>query len=463
MSVRPEKGLFSMKRAPFAIALLSAFLATAPWESHAAPANARLITPPKFGEVREVAGATLHATAPTKSCAPGDATAADGQCFPGVRPNAGETQRILVINTARAGDLISGQFNRDFQLYDVSRSDKGLQAVRRELQTSDVMVPRDCFALREEPVKYTIAAQSEGMRATESQMVVCGGGPQQPRGPYRTDGPPMPSDPRGWRRTEVTYVSGAPRYLAVLDNACPQEFRLRDNHCARSAISYLTANAGGPEVDLIAAKRPVTPGDALAGEDVSQWVLKRRSNGFKADGRWLQKSMVSQVDGCVGLESVKWHVSGDANGFSITEKILSRCGAPAAPTPTAIYEVYGGDYFILDCSWVDGAKEVDVRCRQQANDFLNRGGKQTGEFVIITDRLREGDRVHAGSYARFTMVRGEMTPMDVTVKRMTPPNITGVAGCTAAGKGGDTDGFLIVRNAGILWARRYQQMACAAY
>jgi hypothetical protein len=450
-----------MKHAPFAFALISMFLAAAP--SHAAPANARQISPPKFGVVREVTGATLRVMAPTKSCASSDAVADDGQCFPGLRPRAGEPQRVLVLNTIRAGDLISGQINRDYQLYDVSLGDKGVAAARRDFETSDVMVPRDCFALRDEPVKYTIASQNGEMRATETQLVVCGGGPQQPRGPYRAEGAPMPSDPRGWRRAEVTQITGAPRYLAVPDTACPQEFRIRDGHCARSAIGYLTANASVPEVDLVAAKRPVKAGDALSGEEMMQWVLKRRSNGFKADGRWVQKSMVSQAEGCTGLESLKWHVSGGDDGFSVTEKILSRCGAPNAPTPTAVYEVYGGDFFIINCTWIDGAKEVDERCRQQANDFLNRAGKQAGEFIIISDSVREGDRVHTGSYVRFTMVRAEMTPMDVTMKRITPPAITGVSGCSPARSGGDADGFMIVRSAGILWARRYQQMNCAVY
>jgi hypothetical protein len=452
-----------MMRKALVVAVLSAILAMAASESLAAPANARMITPPKFGVVREVTGAKLLVVKPNKACAPSDPAAPDGQCFAGVRPGTGQTQRVLVIDNARPGDRIGGQINRDYQIYEISQNGAGAQAVRRVHQTSDIMVPRDCFALKDEPVKYTISSVNGETRAEESQFIACGGGPEQARGPYLPQGAAMASDPRGWRRTEDTYITGAPRYLAVPDASCPQEFRVRDGHCAKSAITYLNANASVAEVDLVAAKGAIKGDEVLAREDLSQWVLKRRSNGFKADSRWLDKSMFSLAEGCTAIEGLKWHVSSAADGFMITEKTLSRCGAPIAPAPTALYEVLGADYFILNCSWSDGQAEVDQRCRSQANDFLNRAGKSSGEFVIVSDNLRDNDRLHAGSYVRFTFVRAEMTPMDVTIKRVSTLPSIAAAGCSSAARGGAGDGFMAVRQAGVLWARRYQNMNCAVY
>jgi hypothetical protein len=428
----------------------------------AAPPDSRLISPPKFGVVREVIGADLPVLTPTKTCKPADTLGQTDLCFSGLKPKLGETLRVLVIDNPVPGRLL-GKINRDYRLFDVSNEQGVLNAVQRELQSSDVRVPRECYSLKDEPVGYAIIANGNSWRATESQIVSCDGGPRDPHGPYRAEGPVLQSDGSGWRGTEIVFNEGANRFLAVPDPSCASDYRIRENHCAVSAIDHLNANPSIKEVDLIASKGAVADKQILGGEGLMQWVLKRRTKGFKADGRWIAKSMLSSMDGCYGLEPLKWHVKADDKGYQITEKVLSQCGAPLAPVPRAIYEVYGQDFFILNCSWSDRLEELDPSCKDQANDYLNRARKESGLFVVISDRYRSGDRVFDGGYIRYAFVRAELTPMDVTIRRTSLQNIPGVSGCVNTSSRGDGDGFMIVSNGGILWARRFQHMSCTVY
>jgi len=428
----------------------------------AAPPDLRLISPPEFGVIREVIGTDLPVLRPTKTCKPADTLGQTDLCFAGLKPKPGETLRVLIVDNPVPGRLM-GKINRDYRLFDVSNEAGGLKAVQRELQSSDVRVPRDCYALKDESVAYSIIANGNSWRATESQIVSCNGGPRDPRGPYLAEGPIIPSDIAGWWRTEIVFNEGATRFLAVPDPSCLPNYRVRETHCAVSAIDHLNSNPSLKEVDLIASKGAVADKQVLGAEGLMQWVLKRRTKGFKADGRWIEKSMLSLVDGCYGIEPLKWHVKSDVKGYQITEKVLSQCGAQLAPVPRAIYEVYGQDFFILNCSWSDRAEELDPRCKGQANDYLNRARKELGLFVVISDRYRSGDRVFDGSYIRYTFVRAELTPMDVTMKRTSLQNIPGVNGCVNTSNRGEGDGFMIVSNGGILWARRFQHMSCTVY
>jgi hypothetical protein len=429
----------------------------------AAPPDSRLIAPPEFGVIREVVGADLMVLTPSKTCKPSDSLGHTDLCFSGVMPKLGETQRVLVLDKPLPGRLL-GKINRDYRLFDVSLETSGLKAIQRELQSSDVRVPRECFSLKDEPVGYLISATGNGWRALESQIVSCDGGPREPSGPYRAEGPVLQSDIGGWRRTETLYNEGALRFLAVPDPACPPDYRVREAHCAVSAIDHLKTNPTLKEVDLIAAKGAVTDKQVLGAEGLMQWVLKRRTKGFKADGRWIEKSMLSLVDGCTGLEPLKWHVKADTKGYQISEKVLSQCGARLAPVPSAIYEVYGQDFFILNCSWSDRPEELDPGCKDQASDYLNRARKESGHFVVISDRYRAGDRVFDGGYIRYSFVFAELTPMDVRMKSTSLQNIYGVNQCVHTSSGrGDNDGFIIVNGGGILWARRYQHMSCTVY
>ncbi|MBU6266468.1 MAG: hypothetical protein KGN34_02935 [Sphingomonadales bacterium] len=428
----------------------------------AAPPGARMISPPRYGTIREVIGATLDVVRVGAACAPANVVGPDRLCLAGPRPRAGETLRVLAVENATPGTRITGDPNRDFRVYAVTRDASGLQVQRQSLPASRVMVPRGCFALAEQPVGYVIHAEAGRLRAVESQLVSCGGGPAQPHGPYQPDGPPLPSDPQGWRPTATLYVAGAPRYLAVPDPACPPQFHIRESHCARSAIAYLDANPSLREVDLVAAKGAVRDGETLPPEVIMQWVLKRRDNGFKADSRWFQKSMVAPENGCTPLEPVSWHVGTNADGFLVTEMLLSRCGAPLAPVPTAIYEVPGADLFLLDCRWSDGPA-TDPACKAQAQEYLRRSGRDAADFLVAPGSVREGDRLYAGGYLPLVIVRAEKQSADITIRRGALPSMRPSAGCTNTGRGGPADGLLIVRAGGILWARRYGQMECAAY
>ncbi len=456
-----------MPRNPYLIGLALASLAW-PAIAGAQTRQPRLVQPPSFGTVHEVLGNTLPVVAPKSACK--TAPVAGGACLDGLRLGDGPTRVVRLSQPARPGSRVAGDHGRDFTLYDVWRDAKGVQARALEFPTSAVQVPRNCFALGGEGVGYGISQVDGAPTATESQFVSCDGGPRDPHGPYAPEGPVIHAQGGGWHVTETTRIAGQRRYLAVPANCDPQ-YSVRTTWCAAPAVTWLQTHPGEAELDLIAAHSPVRAGDVLGDKDVDQWVLKRKGdNKFKPDDRWFKKSMMATIDGCTPVEDVRWYVEGPADGLYITEKALARCGAPLAPVPTATYEAYGDDLFIVDCAdhrgWRDRDDKSPDGCFDQARDYLHRTHQKSAYFVVLNDRAHRDDRLLDGGYISYDVAEVKLNRDDtMNVHRQTGyvpsvslPNCQPVSGGPA-----ESHGFVIADAMGVRSARPFQWMSCPAY
>ena len=440
-----------------------------------------LVHEAQFGTVHAVLGAEIAVAAPHAGCPAKFRPLADGPCFDKVtiKPASLGPTRVLTVIKPGQGDWVSGVYGRDYRLYDVFPIVDGLNVQALPFETSSVAVPRDCFSLAGEPVGYSIEHRKTGDVAVEHQTVVCGGGPRQPAGPYTPEGPPLTQGNNGvWHVTESQRVEGAMRYLATPGN-CDSQYSVKSTWCAEPAVKYLQAHADEKELDLIAAKRAVRAGDVLSKADIDQWVLKRKGgNKFKADSRWVDKSFMSAVDGCMPVEQIGWWVTGRLEGLYITEKSLNRCGAPLAPVPTEVWEAYGDDYFIVDCGhdWRKGRPrdkgdktqgDQAAECFDRAGDYLSHAGRNNAIVVVLNERARVDDHLYSGSYVSYDVA--EVTrnkDKSLSARRLDSFDPSGVYmnRCTATTDGPpESKGFVIVRSMGVSWARAYRWMSCPVY
>ncbi len=439
---------------------------------HAQSREPRLIQPPSFGIVREVLGNTLPIVTAKPTCK----TPAGGVCLDGLPLGDAPLRVVALTVPARPGDRVTGAYGQTFTLYDVRRGPKGAEARALALPTSAIQVPRNCYALAGEDVAYGIGRG--GDTATESQYVSCDGGPRQPHGPYAAEGPVIRSSPGGqgaWHATEMQRVAGQPRYLAAPGNCDPQ-YSVRTTWCALPAVTWLQTHPGEDELDLIAAHGPVRPSDVLTDKDLDQWVLKRKGdNKFKADGRWFKKSLMATVDGCTPVEDVRWYVEAggvkaDEAGPSITEKALSRCGAPLAPVPSATYEAYGDDLFVIDCAdhrgWRDRDEKSPDGCFDQARDFLHHTHQKSAYFVVLNQHAHRDDRLYDGGYLAYDVTEVKLNKddtMNVHRQGSYTPDVS-LPNCAPVANGPkESQGFLIADGGGIRMARPFRWMSCPAY
>ena len=430
-----------------------------------------LIHPAVFGTVHEVTGATLPIVTPRAGCPAAAQPVPGGPCFDKVMthlaPNAGQV-RVLALNVpAQSGSRITGMYGRDFTLFDVRLDDHGLVVNALPYQTSNLNVPRGCFALNGEDVGYVIT----GDQARESQLVSCDGGPRAPHGPYAPEGPAINSDPSGWHRTETALLTGQRRYLAVPGASCDPQYSLKTTYCAEPGVRLMQANPDMDELDMIAARHPVRDGDILTGKEVDQWVMKRKSaKGFKADSRWFDKSYYSGADGCYGMEDVHWYVEQQQDGLFVTEKELNRCGAPMAPVPADVYEAYGDDYYIVDCGdhrgWRDHHDNSDG-CFDQARDYLVKNHRSSATVVVLNERARIDDHLYDGGYVSYDVADVSIDKDGkLSANRLDNYTPSGVymSNCSQVTDGpAESHGFVIVRSMGISWARAYSWMNCPVY
>ncbi len=424
----------------------------------------QLVRPPEFGTVREVIGDTLPVAAPRDRCK----LSAGDLCADGL-PLGDKPLRVLFVNRpVEDNQRLSGPYGRDFRLYDIRRDARGVDARPVELPTSNIQVPRDCYALNGEDVGYGITAKGGAFSATESQIVSCGGGPHEPHGPYTPEGNVIRSE-GGRHPTEMLRVAGQRRYLAV-PGQCDPQYSLRTTWCAVPAITWLQTHPDEQELDLIAAHNAVNAGDILGDKDIDQWVLKRKGdNKFKADGRWFRKSMMTAVDGCWAAEPVRWYVEPGEGGLYITEKALSRCGAPLAPVPSAVYEAYGDDMFIVDCGdnrgWRDRNDKSTDGCFAPARDYLQRSRQKSAHVVVLNQRARIDDHLYDGGYVSFDVAEVKLNgdgPLDVRRDGYSP--YVSLPNCDAVDDGPpESHGFVLVRALGVMWARPYRWMRCPVY
>ncbi|UDF04215.1 hypothetical protein [Asticcacaulis sp. AND118] len=371
----------------------------------------RLIEPARIGTVHEALGAARYVAAPKGDCPTAYRTFDNGPCLDTVAARlkaAGVTQaRVLgVRHSATGGEAVRGDYGRDYSLYDISLTPAGLRWSEVELATSEIRVPRDCYALRGEEVFYTIENRGGQTVAQERQVVVCGGGPRQPNGPYRVEGPSLPVDPPAvgatvrasgdaWPPTETLRARGEWRYLAQPDPACAPDQLVRKVYCAQTGIAFLQANAGEKELDLIASKFPVRDGDALKADDVEQLVLKRSGKGFKADKRWFERSKLSVPAGCATTEGAVFRVHGREAGLFVAEEALSTCGAPLAPVPRDIFEAYGEARPVAmgRNSCPETARLLPGVCFDEVIAYMRAFDHKALDVVVLKYQVRDGERV----------------------------------------------------------------------
>ena len=462
------------------MALASALI---PLTGQAQTSQPVLVHEAEFGTVHEVLGAEIAVAAPRAGCPAKFRPIDGGPCFDKVKlkpASVGATRVLSVIRPAQ-GDWVSGVYGRDFRLYDLFPTAEGFQARELPFESSDVAVPRDCYALNGESVGYSIEHRNTGDIALEHQTVVCGGGPRDPDGPYTPEGPPLTPGVQGlWHNTEMVRAEGTMRYLATI-GSCDPQYSVKSTWCAEPAVRYLQNHPDEKELDLIAAKRAVQAGDVLQKADTDQWVLKRKgSNKFKVDSRWVDKSFLSAVDGCSPVEEIGWWVTGRPDGLYVTEKALNRCGAPLAPVPTEIWEAYGDDYFIVDCGrdWrkgrprgkdAQGKAQGDqaAECFNSAGDYLHRIGRNNVIVVVLNERARVDDHLYSGSYISYDVAEVTMNKdKSLSVRRIDSFDPSGVYmnRCTATTDGPpESKGFVIVRSMGVSWARAFRWMNCPVY
>lgn len=434
----------------------------------------KLIRPAQFGTVREVEGDKLMIATARSGCPATAQPKGGGPCFDKLmaKLTTAPTRVLGLYRQARAGDRVAGRYGGDFALFDAHMDGKTLVAERVDLQTSDVTVPDNCYALNGEGVGYAVETESGSDVAYESQVVSCDGGPERPQGPYRPEGPAIASGSvHGWHRTEMLKLWGQMRYLATPGTTCDSQYSLRTTWCAQPAVSYLQAHSTVKELDLIAARQPTRAGDVLSGQQVDQWVLKRKSSGkFKADSRWVDKSMLNGEAGCSAVESTGWHVSQESSGLFITEGALNSCGAPLAPVPTAVYEAYGEDFFIVDCgehhNWRDKGPQDKGSCFDMAADYLRRQHLGSATVVVLNERGRVDDYLYDGGYRSYDVAQVSLDKdgnLDARRIDNYEPSIY-LNNCSVANDGpAERKGFVLVRTMGITWARSYRWMNCPIY
>ena len=330
-------------------------------------------------------------------------------------------------------------------------------------------MPRNCFALTGEGIGYGVGQAAGSPTATESQIASCDGGPRAPRGPYAPEGSAIHST-EGWHVTEMRRVAGQRRYLAA-PGACDPQYSLRTTWCAVPAVTYMQTHLDQAELDVIAAHNPVQAGDVLTDKDIDQWVLKRNGDHkFKPDGRWFKKSMMAAVDGCTAVEDIHWYVEPDTDGLYITEKALSRCGAPLAPVPTATYEAYGDDLFIVDCADHAGWRNRDDKspdgCFDQGRDYLHRTHQKSAYVVVLNSRAHRDDRLFDGGYVSYDVAEVKLNRDDtLSVHRQSGymPQVS-LEHCQPVNDGPhESQGFVIADSMGVRAARPFHWMRCPAY
>ena len=500
----------------------ASLFAMLPFGAQAQSTQPQLVHPAEYGDIREVTGGQLLTATPRAGCPSKAQPIAGGPCFDKVMTAFTGHARILGLShDARPGDRVAGVYGQDFTLYDVTQGPDGVQAQALPFQTSNVLVPRNCYALNGEGVGYVTAANGPYV-SQESQLVVCDGGPHTPNGPYQPDGPSLASTPGGWHRTEMTLLEGQRRYLAEPGATCDPQYSLKTTYCAQPAVMFMQQNPGTSELDLIAARHAVRDGDILATSEIDQWVMKRKGNkGFKADSRWFDKSTLGTEDGCYAVQDVGWYVEQQDDGLYVTEKALNRCGAPAAPVPADTYEAFGNDYFVVDCSdhhdWRDrhdfgghddqsgdhqngdhqngdhqngdhsrddhhdadhhdngGSQQdgdhhddQDAGCFNAARDYLRKSRQTSATVVVLSEHARVDDHLYEGSYTSYDVAQVSLNnDGSLTSNRIDNymPSDVSMSRCSPVQNGpAESHGFVMVRSMGISWARSYQWMSCPVY
>jgi|GEM_PF-895219 len=452
-------------------------------------ASPKLVRPAQFGEVREILGSAHLVAQPVLTCPEGYRPLSDGPCLQTTEvwmKKTGQTRARIVAAAYQvaAGDHVAQ--GNGYGLYEVTLgngpvSGGGRLSVEALPYTSDVFVPRGCYRLNGQDVVYRIEARPEGLVAQESQTVICGGGPDQPRGPYVPVGPTIPSAPPpvglipaagdSYRRTEIIRTQGVWRYLAMPEAGCESGYIVRNVYCARSGVLRLQANPAEKELDLIAAVRPVAEGQALGDKDMEQLVLKRQSKGFKADKRWFKKSMLTLPADCSPASEDGFFVRRDGGQLFAVEEVNARCGAPLAPVPADIYETYSDVAVPVVMSQRDcpsAARLSGDYCFRDAIDYMKAYGRNAQLVLMANRRVYDGDHLFDGGPYGTGFQRGTLRRKDDGSYKLENSYSTSdslyLSGCqTYDGPEPEREGYVVYRYRQQVMAVAYRWVACPVY
>lgn len=441
--------------------------------------GAKLIQGPEYGTVREVLGMPLLVAQPKPNCPTAARLAQDGPCFDTVTAymRARGVTSATVFGASQqvsAGATIGGEPGSGFDIFTVTAAGGQFSATRQDDVTTSVRVPRECFSLPGEGVKYSVESRDGQTVAQERQLVVCGGGPQG-NGPYQPAGPSIPASPpainqapmasgQTWEVAGYRSAVGTTRHLAAPSPTCSATGVLRDGICFDAAIALMNADQSLRELDVVAARRPVSGGESLSAAETEQYVLKRRRNGYKADKRWSDRTTVSGPSGCSAVSPVRFHVTGPA---SVQERQRLLCGAPAAPAPMAIYEVYGKVEPIIE----PGSCAPEQRllgggmCSSNVIGYMRAHGIGSMQAIVIGRALVVGSRVHkSGSQISldFAQVRANPDGQTFSADRQLryENGITIPSGCRILTSGPSEREGVIVVGGGWRMAQHYQWVQC---
>lgn len=438
--------------------------------AQAQSSDMRLIRDPVYGEPREVLGGVLPVATPNPKCAK-PLLLPDGACLDrvaaGMKARGATSGLVLTAPGAGggAGAVISGPIGQAYRLYEVSLAGGGASFRPVTLPTSSVRVPRACFSTGR-GVDYRLDMRDGQLAARELQTVSCGG----PVPPIGYGGPRLspigPSEPgERWPATGVVEVLGAARQLAAPRPDCAPDAVLRDGVCFAAGIAVLASQPALKELDVIGAKRAVSPGVVLSAKETEQYVLKRKAKaGFKADKRWFDKSSLAAPAGCGLTSPVDFEVE---PGDKVHERALAGCGAPGAPAPVAVYEAYGATLPVVQgnrpgCA-ERGEQLLGNACFSDVIGWMRARKIPKAEALVLERPYGPGARVSSGGPIRYSFADVWANP-DGTYKADRKhgysANIRSNGCANVTDDGPEASGLLLVRRDGGVMAQAYQWVAC---
>ncbi|WKL55909.1 hypothetical protein Q1W73_09350 [Asticcacaulis sp. ZE23SCel15] len=389
--------------------------------------NARLVSPPQYGQIKMVLGAARLVAQPAAECSAEGKPWVSAPCFDPVFARlrqTGEPSATVVglFRPALDGEIMRGTYGYDFALFDVTKQGAKFNVAKIDLQTSAVRAPKDCFSLPDEDVFYRMDRRGTVSVAQEMLTVVCGGAPKRTYGGYMAQGASLPAQEPAvgqapnlsgplWVTTEKRFLKGERRYLAIKDGDCPKDQRVDGDYCAPAAVAAFAGNAELKELDLIASEHRIEEGAALTDKDIDQWVLKRKGKGPKqkleADDRWFAHSNLQAIPGCTPIKDTTYRVVRHEESLYVQEEVLAQCGAPPAPSPFATYEAYGDErpvaQFKPGCP-----KDLTMLsniCFDEVVAYMETYNHQALDVVVLNRPARDRDYLFSGGPVSYDMAK----------------------------------------------------------
>lgn len=371
--------------------------------------NGRMVQGPTYGTIQRISGETLLIAEIKASCAP-DAQLGGGYCF----DEAIAAMRTLGVASATVLGVTSQPLQGapvQGEIFDV-RSEAGrFVAAARVDGRAGVYVPRNCFALPGEGVRYDVQRQGATRVAVESQLIVCDGA--APPQPWYASAPAAfpfgrtaPSGPGFWPATSAPVLTGAPQPFAHLNSACPAEAVLRDRLCFSTAIAAMQANPGQREVSSLGA--PVQASDGLIVERVDQYVMRmRRNNRLDVDERWFDRALIAAPDGCGLTGPASYQLMDDGGLFYAVPIQQARCGPPMAPTPVAIYEFLGDEVFLITPGSCGEPAQIAHGCGGHVMNYMRQTGSHSLQAISVRGNYAIGTVItfRGAGNIRYEIVR----------------------------------------------------------